>query len=142
MHLPTINHIEISDIEKFPLSSLISCVNLLRLDVLRLEHDDDDDFEIVQSEVIPKLREFHTRGSSLLTRKLLHVKMQDGRPAFNLMNLRRLLLCANIFDDNEWNLRYILQNAKLLEELCLPASDDLGPGIVGFLIFFPQLHAL
>ena len=47
------------------------------------------------------------------------------------MNLRRLLLCANIFDDNEWNLRYILQNAKLLEELCLPASDDLGPGIVG-----------
>ena len=116
--------------EKFPLSNLIPCVNLLRLDLLCLSYtheDDDDSFEIVPSEVMPKLREFRTSGSSLLTRKLLHAKMQDGRPAFNLMNLRRLLLYDH-FED-EWNIQYLLQNANLLEELRLP--DGLGQGIVG-----------
>ena len=130
MHLPTINCIDLSYMEKFPLSNLIPCVNLLRLDLLCLSYtheDDDDSFEIVPSEVMPKLREFRTSGSSLLTRKLLHAKMQDGRPAFNLMNLRRLLLYDQ-FED-EWNIQYLLQNANLLEELRLP--DGLGQGIVG-----------
>ena len=130
MHLPTINCIDLSYMEKFPLSNLIPCVNLLRLDLLCLSYtheDDDDSFEIVPSEVMPRLREFRTSGSSLLTRKLLHAKMQDGRPAFNLMNLRRLLLYDQ-FED-EWNIQYLLQNANLLEELRLP--DGLGQGIVG-----------
>ena len=115
MHLPTINHIEISYIQNFPISSLIPCVNLLRLDVNHLRHDDDS-FEIVPSEVMPKLREFRTTKSSLLTRKLLHAKLQDGRPAFNLMNLRRLSLFPEDFEDKS-SIRYLLQNAKLLEEL-------------------------
>ena len=130
MHLPTINRIDLSYIEKFPLSSLFPCVNLLRLDLFHMVHiheNDDDSFEIVQSEVMPKLREFRTSGSSVLTRKLLHAKMQDGRPAFDPMNFRRLLL-YDYFED-EWNIRYLLQNANLLEGLRL--RNDLGQSIVG-----------
>ena len=127
MHLPPIDHIEISYIQKFPLSSLIPCVNLLRLDILYLGHDCDS-FETVPSEVMPKLREFRTTGSSLLAMKLLHAKLQDGRPAFNLMNLRRLSLFPEVFEDKS-SIQYLLQRAKLLEELRLP--DELGQGTVG-----------
>ena len=117
MHLPTINRIDLSWIKNFPLSSLITCVNLLRLKIVALSMaHEDDSFEIVQSEVMPKLREFHTSWSSVQTRKLLRAKMQDGRPAFNLMSLRRLSLCAEESEDKS-NFPYLLQNAKLLEEL-------------------------
>ena len=136
MHLPTIYHIDLSEIDNFPLSSLIPCVNLLRLDISCLRYMylytneyDGDPFEIVQSEVMPKLREFHTEWSDILTRKLLRAKMQDGRPALNLMNLRRLSLYANQFEEDTWHYRYLLQNAKLLEELRLP--NGLGGSIVG-----------
>jgi hypothetical protein len=68
--LPTINHIDLSDIGNFPLSSLTSSVNLLRLDILclmRFEdfdyHGEDNFFKTVQSEMMPKIREFHTSGS-------------------------------------------------------------------------------
>ena len=131
MHLPSINRIDLSNIKKFPLSSLIPCVNLLQLDIfcLRDAHEDDDDsFEIIPSEVMPKLREFNTTGSAVLTRKLLHAKMQDGRPAYNPMNLRRLAIYADQIEDNS-NIRYLLQNAKLLQELHLP--NGLGRSIVG-----------
>ena len=131
MHLPSINRIDLSLIENFPLSSLIPCVNLLQLEVLYMGHaheDDDVSFEIVPSEVMPKLREFSTTGSSVLARKLLHAKMQDGRPAFNPMNLRRLSLYPENFEDKS-SIRYLLQNAKSLEELCL--QTGLGHSIVG-----------
>ena len=36
MSLPTMNHIDLSNIGKFPLSSLTSSANLLRLDIFRL----------------------------------------------------------------------------------------------------------
>ena len=126
MHLPPINHIEISYIKKFLLSSLIPCVNLLRLDILYLGHDCDS-FETVPSEVMPKLREFRTTGSSLLAMKLLYTKLQYGRPAFNLTNLRRLSLFPEDFEDKS-SIQYLLQRAKLLEEVRLP--DELGQGIV------------
>ena len=137
MHLPTINHIDLSYIDNFPLSSLIPCVNLLRLKFFYLRHfhtheddeDDGDSFEIVKSEVMPKLREFHTSGSDVQTRKLLHAKMQDRRPGFNLMSLRRLSLYVNQFDEGTSNIRYLLQKAKFLEELNLP--NGLGQSIVG-----------
>ena len=134
MHLPTINRIDLSFIDNFPLSSLIPCVNLLQLNIFSLRHfhtheDDGDSFEIVQSEVMPKLREFHTSGSDVQTRKLLHAKMQDRRPGFNLMSLRRLSLYVDQFDEGTSNIRYLLQNAKFLEELNLP--NGLGQSIVG-----------
>ena len=64
---------------------------------------------------MPKIREFHTSRCPVLTTKLLHAKRQDGRPAFNFTDLRRLSIC---FQD-ERNIRYLLQNAKLLEQLYL-----------------------
>ena len=127
MHLPTINRIDLAFIQNFPLSNLIPCVNLLRLNIEHTYEDDDDSFDIVQSEVMPKLREFYSSESSVLTRKLLHSKMQDGRPAFNLMNLRRLSSYVDDFGAKS-NIRYLLQNAKLLEELHL--RND-GRSIVG-----------
>ena len=125
MHLPTTNHIDLSSINNFPLPSLTLSVGLLRLDMSRLICSDVDRLEedgspefVVQSEMRFKIREFHTTDSSQVTMELLHTKMQDGRPAFNLMYLRRLSLSSISLEDNE-NMRYLLQNAKSLEKLHL-----------------------
>jgi hypothetical protein len=127
MHLPTINHLDLSYIQNFPLSSLTPSVNLHRLDISNLWDnkplEEDGSPELVLSEMLPKIREFHTSESSLLTTKLLHAKRQDGRPAFNFMDLRQLSMVSNRFEDVR-NIRYLLQNAKLLEKLDL--SADLG----------------
>ena len=88
MHLPTINHIRLSDIRNFQLSSLTPSVNLHRLDLSHMFVEGSS--EIVQLEMMPKIREFHTSMSSQLTKELLYAKTQDGRPAFNLIDLRRL----------------------------------------------------
>jgi hypothetical protein len=123
MHLPTINHIALLFIENFPLSSLTPCVNLLRLDMFDLcplnplEEDGSPEI-VVRSEMMPKIREFRTIGSCLLTTKLLHAKTQDGRPAFNVMDLRQLSISLILFEDVR-NIQYLLQNAKSLEKLHL-----------------------
>ena len=122
MHLPTVNHIELLFIQNFPLSSLTSSVNLQRLDIHflsrfnPLEEDGSPEF-VVQSGMLPKIREFCTFNSTLLTRKLLHAKTQDGHPAFNFADLRKLTLSFDFLEDE--NTRYLLLNAKLLEKLDL-----------------------
>ena len=137
MSLPTINHIDLSYIRNFPLSSLTSSVNLLRLDILCLTrfeyfdyHGEDNFFKTVQSETMPKIREFNTSGSYLLTMKLLDVKGQDGQPAFNFMDLRQLSM-SFIHLEEKRNIRCLLENAKLLERLHL--SVDIGLSLVGVL---------
>ena len=127
MHLPTVNNIELSFIQNFPLSTLTPSVNLLRLDIfflccpIRPEEDGSLEF-VVQLQIMPKLREFHTSESTLLTTKLLHAKSQNGQPAFNLTHLKQLSISFNIFDD-ERNIRYLLQNAKSLEKLHLSVGN-------------------
>ena len=139
MHLPTINHIAVSYIANFPLSSLTLSVNLLRLD---LENAtlwggglggwgySDENLQSETSESMPKIREFDTSYSTDLTRKLLHAKRQDGRSAFNFMDLRRVSMSFHDCED-EQNIRYLLQNAKLLEKLRLKVFADQS--IVGIL---------
>ena len=137
MRLPTINHIDLSFISNFPLSSLTQSVNLIRLDLLYMtrfedfdQHGEDGFFKNVQSETMPKIRELHTSGSYQLTTKLFDAKMQDGQPVFKFMDLRQLSTSFSRVD-NERNLRYLLQNAKLLEELHL--SVGRGQSLVGVL---------
>jgi hypothetical protein len=77
MHLPTINHISLSFIYNFPLSSLTSSVNLHRLDIFDLKTylkppEEDGSPGIV--EMMSKVREFRTSESTLLTPKLLHYR--------------------------------------------------------------------
>ena len=120
MDLPTVNHIDLSYIQDFPLSNFTPSVNLHRLEISYLmRFDRPEEYGspeiIVQSEMMPKIREFRSSGSPLLTTKLLHAKKQDGRPAFNFMDLRRLSICL----EDEQNIRYLLENAKLLERLHL-----------------------
>ena len=123
MRLPTINHIELSLIQDFPLSSFIPSVNLRRLDISHLRRFDGpkegSPGNIILSEMMPKIREFDTLWSPLLTTELLHAKTRDGRPAFNFTDLRRVSTCL----EDERNLRYLSQNAKLLEKLHL----SVGP---------------
>ena len=127
MRLPTINHIELSYIQNFPLSSLTSSVNLHRLGISHLTHFDprseDGSFENIQSETAPQIRESHISGSSELLQ-------QNGRPAFNFMALRRLSITFTSCGGKR-NIRYLLQNAKLLEKLRLSVDHDLG--LVGLL---------
>ena len=111
MHLPTINHITLSKIQGFPLSSLTQSVNLLRLDVHCVEPLEEQ----VVMEKMPKIRDFRTSFSPLLTTKLLHSKKQDGQQAFNFVDLRQLTICFS----PKQNIRYLLQNAMLLEKLHL-----------------------
>ena len=125
MHLPTVNRIDLSYIQDFPLSSFTPSVNLRRLDISYLRRFDLVEEEgspeiIILSEMMPKIREFHTLASALLTTNFLHAKTQDGRSVFNFTDLRRLSTCL----EDEWNLRYLLQNAKSLENL----HFIVGPG--------------
>ena len=131
MHLPTINHIDLSFIQKLPLSSLTPCVNLRQLDIHTLVTEDDDDGspEIVQSEM-PRIRQFYTEDSSLLTRKLLHAKRQDGQPALDFTDLKQLAMSFTRLEDRQ-NIQYLLQNAKLLEKLHLLVERD-RLSLVGF----------
>jgi hypothetical protein len=134
MHLPTITHIDLSFIRNFPLSSLTPSVNLLRFQIYLcisdpLEEDGSPEIASVV-EMIPKFREFYTLESSRLTTKLLHAKKQDGRPAFNFMDLRQFSTSFKCFED-ERNIRYLLQNAKLLEKLLLGVVH--GRSLVGLL---------
>jgi hypothetical protein len=136
MHLPTVNHIDLSFINNFPLSSLTSFVNLHRLDISHLINFKKDGSPeiVVQSETIPQIHEFHTSDSSKVTKMLLHAKRQDGRPAFNFMDLRRLSMSftssMSRLQDEE-NIRYILQNAKLIENLHLLVEPGNAFKIVG-----------
>jgi hypothetical protein len=139
MHLPTINHIDLSFIQNFPLSSLTSSVNLYRLDICHMTYGEDGSFEIVQSKMLPKIREFNTSESELLTTKLFHAKRQDGRPAFNFMDLKRLSMSFTWSEDEQ----YVLQNAKLLEELHLSIGRGPNSSLVGLHdIFSPTLKVL
>ena len=145
MHLPTINHIDLSFIQNFPLSSLTLSVNLLRLDIYYLcrlnPHDEDPSEIVIQSGMMPKIREFHTSDSAVLTTKLLHAKrQQDGRPAFNFMDLRQVSMSLTQ-DKDEQNIRYLLQNATLLERLHL--SIDSSRCLVGLRdILYPSARSL
>jgi hypothetical protein len=132
MHLPTIIHIDLSFIDDFPLSSLTESVNLRRLDISQMKRFSlafgvYNPIETV-AQSMPKIREFHTSESHYLTTKLLHAKRQDGGPAFNFMDLKRLSISSTCFED-ERNIRYLLQNAKLLEELHLSVGH--GRSLVG-----------
>jgi hypothetical protein len=126
MHLPTVTHIDLSFIKNFPLSSLTPCINLQRLDILYLEFlrpcEEDDSPEILQLEM-PRIRRFYTSDSSTLTKKLLHAKTQDGRPAFDFTDLKQLSMSFT-WPEDERNTRYLLQNAKLLEKLHLSVERD------------------
>ena len=139
MHLPTINHIDLSYFQKFPLSSLSQSVNLHRLDIFHMTylypHEEDDSSEIVVEMMMPKIRDFRTSSSPLLTTKLLQAKTQDGQSAFNLMDLRQLSISFNEFDD-ERNIRYLLQNAMLLEIFHL--SVFRARSLVGILSLIPR----
>jgi len=121
MHLPTINHIDLSSIKNFPLSSLTPSVNLLRLDMSHLSPFEEDGSPgiAVRLEIMLKSREFLTSWSPLLTTKLLHAKRQDGRLSMSLI----------LFEERD--IQYLLQNAKLLEELHLIVN--LGRSLVGLL---------
>ena len=125
MYLPTMNHISLSFIRNFPPSILSSSANLHRLDMRSLKPLQEDGFPevVMETRMMPKIREFHTSDSDELTTKLLHAKGQDGRPAFNFMDLRRLSMSFT-WSEDEQNLRYLLQNAKLLEELDLTVFSD------------------
>ena len=130
MHLPTINHIDLSFIQDFPLSSFTPSVNLHRFDIsylMRFDRSEEDGSPgiVVQSEMMPQLREFQTTSSEMVTTKLLLAKKQDGSPAFNFVDLKRLSISL----EDEWNFRYILQNAKLLEKLDLSVRP--GASLVG-----------
>jgi hypothetical protein len=72
-------------------------------------------------------RTLHSDSSLLM--KLLHAKMQDGRPAFNVTDLRRLSI-SSVWREDE-NIRYLLQNAKSLEKLDI--SVEYLSCIVGLL---------
>jgi hypothetical protein len=67
MRLPTINHIDLTSIHNFPLSSLTPSVNLLRLDILNMTCTSHEEDEIA----MPNIREFHAADSTQLTKKLI-----------------------------------------------------------------------
>ena len=107
MHLPTIDHIDLSFIQ-ISHSSLTPSVDLLRLDIFYYlrrsnSHKEDVSQIVVQSEMMPIIREFRTSESTVLTTKLLHAKTQDGRPGFKFVDFRILSIYL-VRADDEWNI--------------------------------------
>ena len=151
MHLPTINHIDLSYIENFPLSNFTPSVNLHRLDIdleySRESFEAESSLEIIM-ETMPKIGEFHISISDPLAMKLLHARTQDGRPSFSFMDFRRVSMWLRQFeDDSEKSVRYLLQNAKLLENfhLTVVCSRILGLRHLEFVFlggFCEELEAL
>ena len=92
--------------------------------------EEDNYFKTVQSEMLPKIREFRASNSYRLTKKLLDVKKQDGRPTFDFIDLIQLSMSFIHFKE-EPNIRCLLEKAKLLERLHL--SVDIGQSLVGVL---------
>ena len=121
MCLPTINHIDLTFIHNFPLSSLTRSVNLHQLGIFHLSFDQP---EIVVESEMPKIRELRTSHSHWVRGqyKLFNAKTQDGRPAFNFMDLRQFRTYLWEPED-ERNVRYLLQNAKLLEKLHIDVEN-------------------
>ena len=118
MHLPTVNHVDLSFIQNFPLSSFARSVNLRRLDICDVEPPEEE--IIVQSEMMPKFRELLSIKSAMLTSRLLHAKTQDGHPAFNFMDLKQLSICLA----DEQNILYLLKYAPVLEKLHLTTLES------------------
>ena len=116
MSLPTINHIDLTNIYNFPLSALTRSVNLHRLGMFGRSSIDQS--EIVVESEMPKIRELRASNLYWADFKVFQAKIQDVRPAFIFMDLRRLWTYLLDFED-EKNIRYLLQNAKLLEKLHL-----------------------
>ena len=137
MHLPTVNHIDLSWITHFPLSNFNPSVNLHRLDIFAVVPSDpiqdgepeDGSFEFVRSGMMPKLREFHISWSDRMAEQLLLAKGQDGRPAFNFTNLVGISMPLTEIERDERNIRYVLQKAKFIEKLHI--SVERGRRLVG-----------
>ena len=128
MSLPTVNHINLSKIGYFPLSSLTSSVNLLRLDISYVRPFDYHNlFKTVKSEMMPKIRELHTSGSHQLMMNWLVTEGQDGQPVFNFMYLRHLSMSIISFEDKR-SIKCLLQNAKLLERFHLSVESGRSLG--------------
>ena len=86
---------------------------------------------------MPKISEFSTTNSDLA---FLLAKMQDGRPAFNFTDLGQLWMHLD-FEDKQ-NYRYLLQNAKLLENFHLSVKLFGVHLVVGLHGTLSTLHAL
>ena len=56
---------------------------------------------------------------------MLHAKRQDGLRAFNFMDIRQVSMSFIQFED-EQNIRYLLQNATLLEKLYFSINSSLS----------------
>lgn len=126
MHLPSINHIDLSSIQEFPLSNFTTSPNLHRLDISFMKlfdyepnPEEPEEFSpseiIIQSSRSPSIHEFHSFFSTLFTTKLLYAIRHDGQAAFDFTNLRVLYICLS----DEWNVRHLLQLTTSLEELHL-----------------------
>ena len=84
--------------------------------------EEDNHFKTVQWEMLPKIREFNTSSSHLLRKKLLDVKVQDGRPYFGFMDSISFKASGIHFKEEE-NIRCLLEKAKLLEKLHLSVDS-------------------
>jgi len=137
MHLPSINHITLSYIQNFPLYSLTPTVILHRLDMFYLGHLNslEEPEIVVQSEMMPKIREFH------IIQDIVVPKTKSLLPAFNVMDLRRLSM-SFYHSKDERNIRYLLKNAKLLEKLHLSVYDKSLVGLLSLSVNARTLKVL
>ena len=129
MHLPTIKSIDLNSINNFPGYGLFGANNLHRLDIGQmisdtdLEEDEDGTLGMVlESEVMPKLRELRIAEAYELTMKLVLAKMEDGRPAFKFVDLR--LLSVGLAESRDIQIfGYFINNARFLETLQLSITQ-------------------
>jgi len=130
MHLPTIKFIDLESINNFPGYGLFTSENLLRLEICQMVLDshlsDNEDGTlgmVLESEVMPKIRELRISEAHELTMKLLLAKMEDGQPAFKFVDLRLLSFAFTQSEDIRV-FQYFIQNARFLETLHLSITQS------------------
>ena len=117
LHLPTLTHFKMSDIDNFVISDLIPCVNLKYLDIGSFTTvAAENAFPAVLPEYSIQPNEFVARsGTSGAIKKLCTARRPDGQPIINFGSLSKITVDIEEREAPQELLRccHVLTNAKI-----------------------------
>ena len=101
LHLPTLTHFKVNNVNNFVVSDLIPCVNLKHLDIGRISVAAENTFPATLPEHSIQLNKLvaQTRGSTIM--KLFTVRRPDGKPIIDFGSLSKITVCIDEFNDGE-----------------------------------------
>jgi len=120
MYLPTLIRFDIIRVRNLPISALLPCIHLKRLDICSVtvtpfEDNLSPSVQMSHSQT-PRILHFRNDSSHTAVGRLLQAKWKDGRPVLDFTHLKGLVLDFDMFEDVQVT-RELFENVKHLEEL-------------------------